>query len=179
MERGPGLLERGPGLLAPRAGLLDRSHGPGLPAARSPARGGLRDKPTPRAGGGPTAPAAAGFGPTAPAAGLSLSSMSLLEEPKKDPLKGLRRGDCNVVVVLVWPLPSPLSSSSLPLPFLGERRVRSGERSGDCRLLTAFFQGEGGGVAFGVQTCFSDLTWRLQWGHLPDMKVLPPTVEYL
>lgn len=104
--------------------------------------------------------------------------LSLLEEPpKKDPLNGLRSGDCRVVVVLVWPLP-PLPPSS-PSPLFGVRRVRIGERSGDCRLLTAFFQGEGGGVAFGVQTCFSDLTWRWQWGHLPDMKVLPPTVEYL
>lgn len=88
-------------------------------------------------------------------------------EPKKDPLNGLRRGDCRVVV-----LPPPLS------PFFG-LRLRSGERSGDCRLLRVFFQGEGGGVALGVQICFSDLTWRWQWGHFPDMKALSPTVEYL
>lgn len=31
----------------------------------------------------------------------------------------------------------------------------------------------------GVQIWVSDVTRRLQWGHLPDMKLLLPTVEYL
>lgn len=183
-DSGPGLLARGPGLLARRAGLLAR--GPGLPArgggllarggpglsARGPGllerahgaaglpgappRGGLRVKP--RAGAGPTAP------------GAVTSSSSLLEP--KDPLNGLRRGDCSVVLV---PPPPPL-----PSPFLGLRlRLRSGERRGDWRLLRVLFQGDGGGVAFGVQICLSDLTWRWQWGHFPDMKDLVPTLEYL
>lgn len=54
--------------------------------------------------------------------------------------------------------------------------LRRGERRGLWRLV---FHGEGGGVAFGVQIWVSDLTWRLQWGHFPDMKVLPATVLYL
>lgn len=166
LARGPGLLSRGPGLLDLGAGLLDRAHGPGLlPPVCSPPRGGLLVKPTPRAGGGPTAPATGFF-----LGEEGESSLSLLE-PKKDPLKGLRRGDCREVVVLVWP---SLSSS-----FFGVRLLRIGDRSGDWRLLMVFCQGDGGGVAFGVQICSSDFTWRWQWGHLPDMKVLPPTVEYL
>lgn len=169
-DRGVGLLARdaaAAGLLARGGGLLDLAHGAGgLPA--SPPRGGLRVKPTPRgAGAGPTAAAvdaAVLLGETDAALPL-LSSSSF--EPKNEPLKGLRRGDCREVVVLE------------PPPSLGLVPVRSGERSGDCRLLSVFFQGDCGGVALGVQTWLSDLTWRLQWGHLPDMKGLPPTVEYL
>lgn len=153
LARGVGLLARGPGLSARGPGLLERAHGPGLSGA--PPRGGLRVKP--RAGAGPTAP------------GADTSSSSLLE-PKKDPLNGLRRGDWSRV-----PPPPPLPSA-----FLGLRlRLRSGERRGDWRLLRVFFQGDGGGVAFGVQICLSDLTWRWHWGHFPDMKDLSPTVEYL
>ena len=78
--------------------------------------------------------------------------------PKKEPLNGLRSGDCRVA----WPP--------------GVFGLRSGERRGLCNFT---FHGDGGGVAFGVQTWLSDLTIRLQCGHLPDMKLLPPTVEYL
>lgn len=86
--------------------------------------------------------------------GLLLSSSG---PPKKDPLKGLRMGDCRVLCPSV-------------------RLVRRGERSGLCRDT---FHGDWGGVALGVQICVSDVTRRLQWGHLPDMKFLLPTVEYL
>lgn len=168
--------ERGPGLLGPLVddvpgvvGLRRGEHGLRLlEPLVDPVAGGLRsgdhgpgllvpsgEERTGERGPGlrDLLPRAAGFGDGV----LLLSSSSSSLAPKKAPLKGLRRGDCREV----WP--------SLGL-------VRRGDRSGLWRLT---FQGEGGGVAFGVQTCVSDLTVRLQYGHLPDMKVLPPTVEYL